>query len=288
MERLRIGGSAALLLCTLLGGGVGRPVAAQAAPPEAAPLEIRFLDVGQGDAILIRAGHLGVLVDAGGADDIVRVLAEEGIDSLVAAIASHNHDDHIGGMDAVLADYPVGRYYANGREPANANAESVEAWLDERKVVRAGTPWEPFSLGGARITVFPSLLDPDDASENNSSLGVLIEQGSFRALLTGDSETEEIQAWLTAGAIPRVTLLKAAHHGARNGLTPGWLDRTRPEVVVISVGAGNTYGHPSPWAMRYYLAGHRRVLRTDRDGTVVVAVAPSGSYTIETTRPVER
>lgn len=258
---------------------------AQREPP---PLRIHFLDVGQGDAILLQQGRLGLLVDAGRGDDIVLVLEELGVDSLVAAIGSHNHDDHIGGMDAVLADVPVGAYLSNGRPPENQNAEAVEEIVRREGIPAPAPPWAPLRLGDATITVLPSPLGPRDATENNASLAVLVEQGSFRTLLTGDSEVEELNAWLDAGVIPRVTVLKAAHHGSRNGVTPGWLDRTRPEVVVISVGAMNGYGHPHPWALRYYAAGRRVVYRTDRDGTVTVEVDRSGTYRVATSGPRER
>lgn len=264
------------------------PAAFAQAPDSTPPLEIRFIDVGQGDAILVKSGKVGVLVDAGRADDIVLVLAEEGIDSLAAAIASHNHDDHIGGMDAVLSDYKIGEYLYNGRPPTNYNAENVEKWLREKHIPTPKPPWQPIQLGDARITVFPSPLAPGDATENTSSLGVLIERGKFRALLTGDSEIEELNAWMARRKIPRVTLLKAAHHGARNGLNPGWLQVTRPEVVVISVGANNTYGHPDPMALRYYGTHHRKIYRTDRDGTVVVTVDAKGDYGIQALGPVQR
>ena len=265
----------------------GGPATAQPQPiARSTELQIRFLDVGQADAILITLGRQAVLVDASRGDDITRVLADYGVDSLVAAIASHNHDDHIGGMDAVIADIPIGRYLANGLASENYNARNVARWLRDRHVPHPGPPWDPILLGDARITVFPTTLD--GATENNSSLAVLVERGRFRALLTGDSEVEELNAWLAAGLIPDVDVLKAAHHGARNGVTPGWLDRTRPEVVVISVGAGNPYGHPDPWAMRYYQTHGRKVYRTDLDGTVTVTVDREGGYRIATDGPVVR
>ena len=133
--------------------------------------------------------------------------------------------------------------------------------------------------------MIPSPLHGREVSENNSSLGVLVERGAFKALLTGDSEVDELNGWIEAGVIPDVDLLKAAHHGARDGVTPGWLQATRPEVVVISVGRDNGYGHPHPWAMRYYQAGGRKVYRTDMDGGVVVTVDRRGRYAIATTGP---
>ena len=277
------GSGAAFWACLIaLGLGLAHAAQAQDRTPPGETLELRFLDVGQADAALIRLGRRAVLVDAGRGDDIVQVLEELGIDSLVAAITSHNHDDHLGGMDAVLADYPVGQYFDNGRTPTNANARSVQDVLARRQVPRPPPPWPPFQLGDARVTVFPTSLGADSASENNSSLGVLVERGGFKALFTGDSEVEELNAWMGEGLIPDVDVLKAAHHGARNGVTPGWVNVTRPEVVVISVGAGNSYGHPDPWALRYYAVHQARVFRTDLDGTVVVTVDGVGNYEVRT------
>ncbi|MEO8450409.1 MAG: MBL fold metallo-hydrolase [Gemmatimonadota bacterium] len=282
-QMLTLGFLAALVVTTGL---------AQASAPTRArdiALEVVFLDVGQGDAILIKLGARAVLVDASGGDDIILLLREHGIDSLVAAIASHNHEDHIGGMDAVIADHPIGRYFANGRPPEGSRARSVEDWLRRERTTLAPVPWQPIQLGDAQITVLrPPPLTSDNDAENNSSLGVLIERGGFRALLTGDSELEELSGWMKAGVIPDVDVLKAAHHGARNGVTPGWLDRTKPEVVVVSVGANNTYGHPDPWAMRYYELHRRKVYRTDRDGTVTVRVERDGQYRVETSGPTAR
>ena len=251
-------------------------------------LEIHFLDVGQGDAVLIRLGREAVLVDASRGRDIVLWLEDLGVDTLLAVIASHNHADHIGGMPAVLSDHPVRQYLANGRAPENLVAEEVEALLAEKGIAAPAAPWAPIRLGDARIRVFPTALRGHDVSENNSSLGVLVERGRFKALLTGDSEVDELNAWLRDGIIPDVDLLKAAHHGARDAVTPGWLQRTRPEVVVISLGRDNPYGHPHPWALRYYQAGNRTVYRTDMDGTVVVAVDRRGRYAIRTSGPRER
>jgi competence protein ComEC len=278
------------LWCLLLAWGLTRecpPALAQDQAHRGDTLQVEFLDVGQADAILIRLGARAVLIDASRGDDIVRYLEDEGVDSLVAAIASHNHDDHIGGMDAVLYSYPVSLYLSNGRPAETRNGENIEALVRDRAIPHPSPPWAPILLGDTRITVFPSPLPAGEASENNSSLGVLVERGRFKALLTGDSEEEELMAWLRTRRIPDVDVLKAAHHGARNGLTPGWLLATRPEVVVISVGT-NAYGHPEPWALRYYGLGKRRVLRTDRDGTVVVSVDPEGRYQVHTRGPLPR
>lgn len=256
-------------------------------------LRIKFLDVGQGDAILVQLGRKAVLVDASRGDDIVQYLEAEGVDSLVAAIASHNHADHIGGMDAVLDSWPVAAWYSNGHPPATATDQDVADLLRERKTPAPPPPWAPLQLGDVRITLWtPPVIDPAGMNpgdlENNSSVGVLVERGSFKALMTGDSQREELSAWLSSRKVPRVDVLKAAHHGSRNGVIPGWIDATRPRIVVISVGASNTYGHPEEAALRYYRTGRRTVLRTDRDGTVVVAVDSAGHYRVSTRTPIPR
>lgn len=268
------------LLARLIAGTALLSGAAQGQQPDSKLLELRFIDVGQGDAALLRLGHQAVLIDAGRGDDIVLVLEELGVDSLLAAIASHNHDDHIGGMDAVLYRRDVGTYFWNGRAATNQNGRNVEELLDTQGIPTRRPGPDTLLLGDARLILIPTPLD-DRASENNSSLGVIVERGTFRALLTGDSELPEITAWLKAGIIPKVDVLKAAHHGARNGLTPGWLLATDPAVVVISVGGSNSFGHPDPWAMRYYQLKGRKVYRTDRDGTVVFTVDAEGEYAVE-------
>lgn len=276
------------LACLLLITGLGGGFSGAAAQASVDTLQIEFLDVGQADAILIKLGHRAVLVDASRGDDIVQYLEEEGIDSLVAAIVSHNHDDHIGGMDAVLYSYPVRLYLANGRAAENQNSVNVAQLIGEKQIPHPAPPWAPIIMGDVRITVFASSLGADELDENNHSLGVLVERGRFKALMTGDSQEEELSGWLKTRKIPAVNVLKAAHHGSRNGMIPGWLDATRPEVVVISVGANNGYGHPDSRALRYYALHHRPVWRTDRDGTVVVSVDGEGKYTVTARGPVPR
>lgn len=285
MRRRRL----AIPLALLVGLCAGNlPASVQDNRYERDTLQVAFLDVAEADAILIRLGSRAVLVDASRGDDIVQYLEEQGVDSLVAAIVSHNHDDHIGGMDAVLASYPVALYLSNGRPPVNGNGANVEAIIAERGIPRPSPPWAPILLGDARITVRLSPLPDSQASENNSSLAVLVERGRFKALMTGDSEKEELAAWLKVWKVPDLDVLKAAHHGSYDGVIPGWLFATKPEVVVISVGANNPYGHPHPWALRYYMLAKRRVFRTDRDGSVIVSVDAEGRYDVRTMGPITR
>lgn len=239
--------------------------------------------MGQGDAALIRLAGKTVLIDAGPSAAVASRLCEMGVDTVDLIVASHNHADHIGGVPAVLSTLPVRYYLDNGVPHTSRTYELVLALVRDRGITYLQSHHRVVALGDAMLHVAPSPA-AREGEHNNSSVVVRLERGRFSALFTGDSETEQIQAMLEAGDVPDVDVLKAAHHGARNGVTPGWLARTRPEVVVISVGAGNSYGHPDPWALRYYEAGGRRVYRTDFHGDIIVRVAPDGSYTVTTTR----
>ncbi|MFN2570172.1 MAG: ComEC/Rec2 family competence protein, partial [Gemmatimonadales bacterium] len=111
---------------------------------------------------------------------------------------------------------------------------------------------------------------------------VLIEYGEFRALLTGDSEQEELASWLGTGTIPRVSVLKAAHHGSTNGTNCDWVSATHPQVVVISVGRGNSYGHPAASVISDWQQAGAQVYRTDEDGSVLLFANTDGSFVVTT------
>lgn len=248
--------------------------------PHQSDLELRFLDVGQGDAALVRHAGRAVLIDAGPSPAIVGRLRALGVDSLDLLIATHNHADHIGGAADVLRQVPVRFYLDNGHPHTTRTQERVLQAIEERGVTYLQAVPRTFELGDASLRVIPSPLS--SADQNNLSLTLLLQRGRFTALVAGDAQVELLNALLSADLVPDVDVLKAPHHGSRNGVTPAWLARTKPEVVVISVGADNRYGHPHPWALRYYRAGGRQVFRTDVDGDIVVAVAADGSYQVST------
>ncbi len=248
----------------------------------AAEVTLRFLDVGQGDAALVSSQGHHALIDSGPHARMVDQLRALGVTSLDLLVSSHNHMDHFGGAEGVLRELPVARYLDNAL-PAKTRAQETILRLVEMRHVQHVVPTAgSVTVGEAVLRILPPAVD--DGEQNDASVGLVLERGAFRALFPGDAEQPALSAWLAAALVPRVDVLKASHHGSRNGLTPLWLDRSRPRVVVISVGAGNDYGHPHAWALRYYEAGGRAVLRTDRDGEVRVSIADDGSYEVTTER----
>ncbi len=245
-------------------------------------VELIFLDVGQGDAIVVRSPEGKVaLIDSGNDPGIVYLLRHHGIDSIDIVIASHPHADHIGGMPAVLASFPVRFYMDNGVPHTTATYRNVLWAVRNSDVTYLEATPRTIELGSIDIHVLPPMPGGDNL--NNQSIGLLVEYGEFKALLTGDSEIAELNHFMSLD-VSDVTLLKAAHHGSRDAVSPAWLSRTKPEVVVISVGGGNPYGHPHEWAMRYYRAACDAIYRTDLHGEIAIQGNVDGTFVVNTGR----
>ncbi len=258
----------ALLAAALWPGGGG---AATDGPPRG--LRVEVLDVGQGDAILLQAARApAVLVDGGPhGDEIVDKLRSAGVDGLGATIVTHDQSDHAGGIRELLGTLPVHRLiYGVARRGLL------------RRAVRSGaTPYRvaegsEVRSGALRLEVLwppRSPLDrpPPGADPNLTSLVLLARWHSFSMLLTGDAEAESVP--IDPGPID---VLKVSHHGSEDAGLGALLARTVPRFAVISVGESNPFGHPTPVTLRT-LAEHRvTVLRTDRDGTVVIEAGQRG------------
>lgn len=248
-------------------------------------LTLTFLNVGQADATLVLTPEgRTILVDAGGPPGVMAYLDELEIDTLDLVIASHNHSDHIGGMAEVLETVPVRFYLDNGVPHTTATYRRALTALEQSGAQYLRATARTITVGSVQVRILP--LPPGAEGQNDNSVGVVLEFGEFRALLTGDSEIAELAYWLANAAVPEMHVLKVAHHGSRNGTTRAWAEHTRPEVAVISVGAGNSYGHPSPQVVAQWHDVGADVLRTDLHGTIEINAARDGSFEIATDEPV--
>ena len=264
----------AVLLAAFLGCGVTAP--AQVGDP----LRVTFLDVGQGDAVLIRAPEgQTALVDAGRSSPVTSLRAL-GVDEIDLLVATHPHADHIGGMVDVINSIPVRFYMDNGQPHTTATYQRLSATLQQRTDITYLIA-EPrsISLGSVEIEVLP-LLPVLSTDLNNRSVGLVVRYGDFVAFLSGDSEIEALTFWVQGGVVPDVTVLKAPHHGSADGFTWEFLENVDPEVVAISVGSTNTYGHPHAQALQAYTSAANTVLRTDRDGQITIVGYKDGRYEV--------
>ncbi len=247
--------------------------------PSDTVLRVTFLDVGQGDAVLLQAPEgQTALVDAG-RSNVVPLLREMGVERIDLLVATHPHADHIGGMAGVIQAMPVRFYMDNGQTHSTDTYERLMAALDARpEITYLEAEPRTISLGSAEIEVLP-LLPRGTTDHNNRSVALVVRFGEFRALLSGDSEVRQLTHLVGQGAVPALTLLKAPHHGSDNGFTRAFLEAARPEVVVISVGR-NGYGHPRPAALRAFAGVGATVLRTDLEGHVAILGRPDGGYSV--------
>ena len=213
--------------------------------------QLRFttINVGQGDALLLEfpTGET-MLVDAGTraqGKKVASFMRSRGIRSVDILVASHPHEDHIGGMMNILDAFPVGKVWDS---PYRSASQTQLQFLESiaKKNIRYGHPKSGFTqqIGEVHITTLSpsSILKNTNSDANNNSVVLLVTYGNTRFLLMGDAEKEERQAILEA--IPEVTILKMAHHGSITGVDLPFLKKINPELAVISFGKRNPYGHP--------------------------------------------
>lgn len=261
---------------------------------------ITFLDVGQGDCILVRApGGRTLLIDGGGQAEVgeepesragsrsdrlgervvVPALKRLGVRRLDAVLATHPHEDHCGGLSAVLRRFPVGLVLDSGLPSASEGHRRLLALARERRVpVRVVRRGARLNLGDGMILEFLHPGEPPlsgtRSDENNNSVVGLLRYGTIRVLLPGDLEAEAERRLLPF--LEPVSLLKVAHHGSHFATSIAFLKRLRPRIAVISCGAGNPFGHPDGETLQRLRSMGVTVYRTDLQGAVTARLRPEG------------
>jgi competence protein ComEC len=269
----------AVLLVVLLANSLRAQSPRDSMLPRSDSLYLTHFDVGQGDATLITTPRgKRILIDAGGSGDSVAArIRRAGVDTIDLLVSSHNHIDHIGGMADVFATFAVKRYLDNNVPCASQIcARTLAAAAVEPDLVDIDGGIGD-TIDGVFVRYLP--LPPRDSDENNNSIGVIVMFGNFRALYTGDSQADALSFWIRENVVPRVHVLKAAHHGSRNGITADWIATTLPSAVVISVGK-NSYGHPSREVIQTWASLGAKVFRTDYLGTIQINVAKDGGFAV--------
>ncbi len=247
-------------------------------------LHLTMLDIGQGDAILVRAPSGSIaLIDGGPDPDLLLQRLGEALPwwqrQIDVVILTHPHEDHVAGLPAVLDRYRIRLVLDPARTYPNPNyARFLEAARAEAgaQLMVAKTGQRIRLDGSTSLTVlFPSPTDlaaPLPASDiNNASIVTLLRSGGFSALLTGDAEAP-VEALLAArGVLNQVDVLKVGHHGSNSSTSPLLLDAVQPSAALISVGAGNDYGHPHRVTLEKLAAiPGLQVHRTDLEGNLEV------------------
>lgn len=273
-------GGALFVLVTLSRGG----------PPPIPRPAIVMLDVGQGDAtVLLGANGCNALIDGGPpGGELAKKLRSIGVRRLDAALVTHPETDHFGGVLelAESGDVPIETLLDGGGNTPRPEYAELRARLSARatrsETAVAGTTWRCADISINVIGPAPQAPDAAPPANPNTRAAVtIVDVGGLRMLASGDAESPQ----LLPMTLPPADILKVPHHGSADPGLPAVLERVRPRVALIGVGASNRYGHPTPSALAALGQVGAAIFRTDRDGAVLVRPGPGGDPSVSTTGP---
>jgi competence protein ComEC len=235
-------------------------------------MEVHFIDVGQGDAILVEAGNSTMLIDAGENNKgtiVKEYLNNQQITKLDYIIGTHPHSDHIGGLDTILDSFEVGKVLLPHAVHTTATFEEVLDALERHNLsITAPEVGAKYYLGSASFTILaPSMETYDEI--NNYSIAIKLTFGDTNFVLAGDAENKSELEMLETGINLTADVLKLSHHGSSYSSSNEFLEAVNPTYSIVCVGKDNEYGHPHAKTLQALLDRDIKLYRTDEQGTVV-------------------
>ena len=256
----------------------GQEEKAAKAPDTSKPegtLEVHYIDVGQGDATLIKCGSHAMLIDGGNNNKGTTVqlyLKKQGVESLDYVIGTHPDADHIGGLDVIVYKYNCDTVIMPDYEKdTKTYQELVDVIHDKNMKITYPVVGEQYALGEAKFTIIAPNSNSYGGNANDYSVAILLEYGKNRFLFTGDAEETSEAEMLTNGIDISADVYKVAHHGSRSASTQEFLNAVHPKYAVISCGEGNSYGHPHAEVLNRLRSMGVEVFRTDEQGSIIAS-----------------
>lgn len=237
-------------------------------------LTVHFIDVGQGDSILVQFQNKNLLIDAGprsSSDNLMKYLKKVGIKKLDYVVATHPHEDHIGGMPDVIKAFDIGEFYAPKKQATTKIFESMVTELKKKDlkihVAKAGVTLD--LVQGLDIKmVAPNSDNYEDVNDYSAVIKLSYKDTSF--LFTGDAEKLSEKEILQKGYDLKADVLKLGHHGSSTSSSKEFLDKVNPKYAIASLGKDNDYGHPHKETIDAMKKRNVTFYRTDKEGTVVL------------------
>jgi len=270
--------------------GCGRNSFVSAITEDSTNVTVHYIDVGQGDSILIDTSDRDVLIDGGpteAASTVLNYLSSSSITRIHLMVATHVHEDHIGGLLAVLnSTINVDEVPINNQTYASGVYTNFMSLAQNHTITLAQRGQTFLLTETANLTVFNPVQPLEFTDANDNSVVIKLQVGNVSFLFTGDAEADAEQSMLNAGLDLQSDILKVGHHGSKYATIQPFLDKVAPSYAIISAGKNNTYGHPHQETIQRLPAKGLTIYGTFQSGTIVVSTDGSSIAFQDNPQPI--